>query len=176
MKARDKNHITTIDDEHIKLILENLVETPIYYFIKFLHLTAFRRAEALKLKWEQVDFKNNIIRVITYKDNQREDTFPLVTSDGQLKNMLEEMYKNKTTDYVFNLNMHANTILQILRKSTKHLDLPHYTIHDIRRTTISKWATKVGAIELTKLARHRSIRTTMQYYINIDMKAIGLKI
>lgn len=176
LKDRDKNHITIVKDEHMKLILENLAETPIYNFIRFLKYTAFRRSEALRLKWSQIDFDNDVIYVITYKDNQRQDTFPLNVANGELREMLKEMLKNKTGDAVFDLKMYDDTVLKLFQKRLNDIGLPKYTLHDIRRTAISYWATKLLPNQLIKLSRHKDIKTAMKYYIHIEVSDIGAKV
>ena len=176
LKERDKKHITIIKDEHMKLILEALAETPIYNFIRFLKYTAFRRTEAFKLKWSQIDFDNDVINVITYKDNQRQDVFPLNVSNGELRKMLKDMLKKKTGDLVFDLKMYDDTPLKIFQRKVFNLNLPKYTLHDMRRTTISNWAAKLLPNELIKLSRHKDIKTAMKYYINLEVSEIGAKV
>lgn len=176
MKERDKAHITIIPQEEMDIILEHLKGSKVYNFIRFISYTGFRRNEAKYLKWQQVDFKNNVIKVITFKDNEREDVFPLNIGNGELKSILEEMYKLRKGDYVFDQTMHEDTMIRIFQRTLTELNLPKYTLHDIRRTCISRWATKLNPIELTKLARHKNVKTSMQYYINLDIEEIGNKV
>jgi integrase len=40
------------------------------------------------------------------------------------------------------------------------------SVHDLRRSFCSRWAKKVTTAVLMQLARHRSITTTMRYYVH----------
>lgn len=187
LKRRDKKYIRTIPDEHFSLILDYLKEHNInlYRFICFLKYTGFRLNEALQLTWEQIKFDENVISMINYKDNSKNEIFPMNIANGELKTLLSE-FKQDTGKLFIKLN--AEWIRQPFQHSIQKInenkskednnwkEIPNYTLHDIRRTAISKWAKKLSPLELTKIARHKDVQTTLKYYINLDMNDIADKL
>lgn len=183
LKSRKTQNIQTISKEHMDIFLPELKKSnlELYNFINFLRLTGFRKEEALQLKWSQIDLKKKLIKVITYKDNEREDLFPLNLNGGELLSFLTELEKSKIDDKVFHLK--SEWILQpfqkLIEKINKKLkedkkeEMPRYNLHDFRRTFGSYWAPKVSQIQLMKLMRHKDISTTLNFYISLDILAIG---
>ncbi|MDZ7763241.1 MAG: tyrosine-type recombinase/integrase [Melioribacteraceae bacterium] len=55
---------------------------------------------------------------------------------------------------------------------------PHYTLHELRKTFISRLVNsgKFSIFDIQKIARHKDIRTTQKSYIELDMKRIGTNI
>ena len=47
------------------------------------------------------------------------------------------------------------------------------TAHDLRRAFGTRWATKIMPVVLMKLMRHKSIDTTMKYYVDIEEDAMA---
>jgi len=185
LKRREKKYITIIPDEHFNLILDYLRENNVelFRFIFFIKHTGFRLNEALQLEWEQIKFKQKIISLTTYKDNQRNDIFPLNIENGTLINFL--LTFKKDSGKVFSVNQWAVKFFQKAiesinlekKKADKNFkDIPKYTIHDIRRTFGSKYADRLMPIELMKLMRHKDITTTLRYYVNMQMTDIAEKL
>ena len=119
----------------------------------------------------------------TFKDNNRNDIFPLNIENGILLKFLKSFRKN--SGRVFEVNQWAVKNFQKAiesinteKKKTdkKFKDIPKYTIHDIRRTFGSKYANRLMPIELMKLMRHKELSTTLRYYVNIQMTDIAEKL
>ncbi len=185
LKRREKKYITIIPDEHFDLILTYLKELNIelYRFIVFIRYTGFRLTEALMLEWQQIKFSQKLISLTTFKDNNRNDIFPLNIENGALINFLLPF--KKESGKVFNTDQWAvkkfqkaiESINTEKKEADKNfIDIPKYTIHDIRRTFGSKYANKLMPIELMKLMRHKDITTTLRYYVNIQMTDIADKL
>lgn len=173
LKARKKQKIVTIPDEHWEKILPELKRQNIelYNYIFFLKCSGFRKQEALSQRWSDVYFDKDILVVTTFKDNSNEEIHPLNLRNNELKRHLLEMKENKVDEYLFHLN--NVDIIKRFQKVLEELELPKYTLHDIRRTFGSYWATRITQIQLMKLMRHKSIETTLKYYISIDILKIG---
>lgn len=61
--------------------------------------------------------------------------------------------------------------------SRDHRGNPHYAgAHDLRRSFGNRWAPDVEPPILQRMMRHRSITTTMQYYVDLHAHQIGEKI
>src|ERR1035437_5501595 len=79
VKVKSINHpIHTIPDDDFNIILKYLKGKNIngYNFIKFLKLTGCRLSEGINMKWENVDFRKNLIYINNTKEH-RIDTFPM---------------------------------------------------------------------------------------------------
>ena len=57
------------------------------------------------------------------------------------------------------------------RKGQPHIK--YASAHDLRRSFATRWATKVMPSTLQKIMRHRSITTTMAYYVDQESEAVG---
>jgi integrase len=183
LKRKDSKFITTIKDEHMKLILEYLKKnnTELYRFINFLRLTGFRLNEGLQLEWNQIKWKENVISLTTFKDNNRNDIFPLEIERGELKRFLLSFKQENGKMFKLNreyiLKPFQKCIVAINKeqkeKNKKWIDIPRYTIHEIRKSFGSKYASKLKPISLMKLMRHSNIETTLRYYIQLDVVDIA---
>ena len=69
----------------------------------------------------------------------------------------------------FSLNT-AKKIVDKIGKESEIMvnDSKYVTAHDLRRTFATKWALKVHPIVLKAMMRHKTMATTMQYYVDID--------
>ena len=47
------------------------------------------------------------------------------------------------------------------------------SVHDLRRAFCSRWASKVMPAVLQKLARHRSVTTTLKYYVSLESDEVA---
>lgn len=186
LKRKDAKYIVTIPDEHLDLILNYMKDykPELYRLLFFLKQTGFRLGEAVSLTWEQIKWKENVIDMVTHKDNNRSDLFPLNINNGVLKDFLLSF--KLESGKIFNVNQHyvleefQRTINKINKEYSKEdsnfKKLPKYTIHQFRKTAISRWAKILSPMELTTLARHKDVSTTMRYYINIGVNDIANKI
>jgi integrase len=130
-------------------------------------LTGLRVTEALNFKREHIDWNNNIIFINNSKAN-RQEQFPIYT---ELKKFLYQMLENGEW-YIGN----RKSVLDSFQRTCSKLKLKRYKLHDIRRTFISRYATKLNPIELKAIARHSDIKTTLSSYVSLDMNAIGDKL
>ena len=170
-KSRQKKMITTIPEKHIKKVLKYLEKEneKLYKFIYFLYLTGLRVNEALQLTWKDIHFDKELISLITYKDQERPDLFP-VNIDVNIVPFLKSFQKKEGK--LFDLSIHY--LLKPFQKALTKCKLPKYTLHDLRRTFASRYATKIERpIELQTLMRHKKIDTTLRYYVEIDILQIG---
>ena len=163
-----KNINIYIDKDYRKLKLYLYIHNKEQYrFIHFLYLTGFRRSEALNIKWQDVDFRDKIIRLKNTKEH-RIDIFPLYP---ELLQFLQQF--KKKDGRIFNYSKDG---LKFYQRALDRLNLPKYSLHDLRRKFGTRMAEKgLSPYELTKIMRHRSIKTSMKYYINIDIRDIGNK-
>lgn len=160
---------TIIPDTHFNLICGQLKENNIHYLIKFLYHTGCRISEALVVTKKDIDFENNVL-IIHNQKAHRKDIFPLYP---ELTSLLKAYISTHGDDLLFNYN--RRYVLDTFRKASDKLSLPKYTLHDIRRTFITKYSKILSPLELLKVSRHTDISTTLKHYINQDIQSIGNK-
>lgn len=138
-----------------------------YNLIKFLVLTGFRKMEALHLQWHQIDMSTKTIYLENTKA-KRTDVFPIYP---ELEKLINKIPKRGSKVFAY-----TDKGLKFYNKTIKLLKLKHYSIHDLRRKFGTTMAEKgLTPYELQRVMRHQNIKTTMQYYINIDMANIASK-
>jgi len=159
-----------IPDEHLHKLLwylrvHNLNQ---YCLVKFLLLTGFRRNEVLSLTWNDIDLNEKIIKVKTTKD-KRVDSFPIY---DRLEKLLALIPKSK--DKLLNYSKDG---LKFWYRALEKLNLPKYSLHDLRRKFGTIQAQNgMSPYKLQKLMRHKDIRTTLKYYVDVDIRKIAPEI
>lgn len=163
-----KKKPVAIPDNDLEFILTELKSRSknLYDLIYFLSISGFRIGEAISPRWENIDFNENIIRFRNQKA-KREDTFPL------LKVILEH-FKNMGIQKFGNVFAYRSTSVAVYyRIQKKAWGEPRYNVHQLRKTFISRMAgLKMSPLDVQKLARHFSITTTQEYYIEDQTERI----
>lgn len=153
--------IIDVAPEHIKPI----IYTAIY--------TGMRRGNILKLKWQDIDFENNIIH-IKIKNNRIEGgkphNVPLATD---LKDILLKL--PRINEYVFNYkNKPIKDIKTAWHTIFKQANLPYQKFHNLRHTAITWIIQKTGnPVIAQKIVGHTDIKTTMLYTHPEDIEKIN---
>lgn len=124
--------------------------------------TGLRKSELLTLRWQDLDFKNRMLRVERSKNGERRD-IPMTTI---VHDLLREIPRRVDTPYVF-----ANTdgAPQQYLKTTwntaiRKAKLNDFTFHDLRHTFASTLIMNgVDIRTVQTLLGHKSIIMTMRY-------------
>ncbi len=129
--------------------------------------SALRRGEILKLRWQDIDFENNLILVLgTHTKTERERTAPL---SERTKVELENIKSLSPSERIFPFAEFKHSF-NTAKKIAKIDDL-HF--HDLRRTAITRWIQNGTPLPLAgKLAGHTQLQTTLKYYVNNDATSI----
>lgn len=157
--------IVTFPEEDLEKVLAAAPETMRQQW-EFLLLSGFRVGESCALKWEDVDFKEDVIRIWNEKE-ERWDYFPM---DQVLRRFMEELPRDHDP-YVFAYR----NVWWVSRKmalTIKKLKLKSgLRLHRLRTTFISRLVNSgLSESEVMHLSRHRSITTTHKYYAAFDQK------
>lgn len=142
------------------------------FAFKFLYKSGFRLGEAARLNYE--DIQNGIIYVKNRKAN-RIDQYPLKPVQKLLDMQKIEQYRLKKNISHSVLGFKSTNGFYRMRKKMREEFNGQYTLKGLRSTFATRWAYKLTPYELQKLMRHTDIRTTMKYYVGIDIKSIGRK-
>jgi integrase len=144
--------------------------------IQVIYFTAGRISEVLNLKWDDINFEHNWIRLWTRKrrgGELQEDKLPMV---GNLYRILEHRWhkRNKLTPYVFHnedgtkftYHQKGHTI----KKACEKANVKPFGFHAIRHHVASILADsgKASISQIQKMLRHKRITTTDNYIKTLD--------
>jgi integrase len=141
-------------------------------FIMFLLLTALRRNEAGRLKWENIDFENKTLTIPAgFNKSKRPHVLPLTPI---LLAILESRFEGrKHSDYVFP-GRDSNKSINEPRQTLLHMRNImgwHWLLHDLRRTALSA-AEKAGVpyLAIQKIANHSVNQRVTDRYLILDVE------
>lgn len=157
-----------------------------YKFVYFLWLTGCRPSEAVALKWENVDLKNN---KIVFKEGEvlasgkkiqklgtktvMQRKFPI---NEELKNLLTTIYHNE--GYVFTGQNGQQISHQALRRMwinlLKSMGLKHRNLYQLRHTMISYHANNDYPIHKLAELVGNSEKIIKEHYLKLDIERINL--
>ncbi len=123
-------------------------------YVELLLHTGMRREEGLRLKWEDIDFRRNILYVVKSKSKQTR-MIPLSRRAKEiLLSLGEELFAGFTTNLV------THKFIYFCKKA----GLVGFKLHSIRHTHATKLIDAgVDVLTVSKLLGHADIKTTMIY-------------
>ena len=168
-KTRNRN-VEVMTDEELTEILKYFKNRNIdhYNLIKFLVLTGFRISEAISLYW--VDIKNDYI-IIKNKKGKRRDIFPIT---DEIREHVRNIPNTQNREHVFHYSS-VSSARHLGRKISK-LTNGRYSFHSFRKKFGTECAKTLMPAELKEVMRHNDIRTTMEFYVGLNIIKIGEKL
>jgi len=161
------------DDGDLAVILDYLKnhDRKKYYFILFLLFTGFRISTALEVDWKNIDFENGFIIAKNVK-RDRDFFFPITDDVLWLLKEIGLQKEGKVFDYKIESLKSYGKLLK--RMEIKGVISKHYTLHQLRKTFITKLLENGLAIHKVRaLADHKDISTTLKYYAAVNVKKMG---
>jgi integrase len=162
------------------------------HFLRGLWLSGFRLSESLLLSWDKsslfaVDFSGRYPQIRISAKAQKNRKNELWRMPPDFAQFLLETPKEDRTGHVFKMHGQycgtqrgrsavGNCIGDIGKAAgivTCPIKPSFATANDFRRSFGTRWAPKVMPAVLQKLMRHASIKTTMQYYVDIEADDIA---
>jgi integrase len=125
--------------------------------------SGMRRGEMFKLRWQDIDFENNLIRIVgTHTKTERERIAPLSKrAKDELEN-LKAITKGENPFPFCDIKRSFATA-----KRLAGIDDLHF--HDLRRTAITRWIQQGTSLAFAgKFAGHSQLQTTMKHYTATD--------
>jgi len=166
--------IKIIPMEELEEILPLLRDTNYehYKIIMMFLLTGMRASELTRLTYEDIDFKKKILHIRNNKGH-RIDQFPLYP---KLFNFLLENFEIKEGKVFDRKDRHSfkfwNRFLAGTNIEKKTFN--HYSIHTLRKTFITMIVNGgMNVFDVSKMARHRDIRTTLKSYAAAEIDRMG---
>jgi len=125
--------------------------------------SGMRKGEILKLRWSDIDFVKNNIRVIAeHTKTERERLAPLSERAKHELHWIKEITEGASPFPFSDFKRSFATAKRLAKLEDLHF-------HDLRRTAVTRWIQ--NGVPLTvagKLAGHASLETTNRHYINTD--------
>ena len=160
-------------------------------FLKGLWLSGLRRSEAMRLSWDRdtlfsVDMRGEYPRFRIRKGGQKNKRAQLAPMTPEFIDFLMALPTRE--GFVFNptgrigrftsdgVGKCVAAIGEAAEIITDEAEGRHATCHDFRRSFGDRWARKVMPADLKELMRHRSIETTMKYYVGRDVDDITARL
>lgn len=147
--------------------------------LAYLHLAA-RKSELLRLRWEDVDFENQKVRLGTRKRRGGSLEYDLLPMTKELFDVLLIHRQSAKTDWVFpNLETgepmvsRQRHMIQICKKA----EVKHFGLHAIRHLTASILAQEdVPMVTIQRILRHKNLTTTERYIRGLEPVRPALEI
>lgn len=157
LKSNNKKHLEKSNKEHYRLI-------------SMLLLTGLRISECLALNFNDIDFRDNLIRVRNEKTH-RIDYLPLYK---ELKEFILSEWPEREGKL---FNYKSRHSLKFFDRLLKKENLPNYSFHTLRKTFISKLINSgMSVYDVMTLARHKDIKTTLNHYTAAELQRMGKQI
>jgi integrase len=157
--------------------------------LRGLFWSGLRLGEALRLTWDwstgsdlAVDMKAEypVYRIFAAGEKGARDR--ILPIAPEFVRMLRRVPLDQRHGLVFGLNVNVVTAVRIISTACRlagivvDRDQSNATAHDLRRSFGSRWASRVTPAELQILMRHKSIETTMKYYVELDAISLGFRL
>lgn len=129
--------------------------------------SGMRRGEILKLRWEDIDFQAELIRILgTHTKTERERLAPLTRRSMAELYRVREFTPGDCPFPFSDFKRSWATAKEIAGIEDLHL---HLHFHDLRRAAITRWIMQGNPIALAgKIAGHTNLETTMKHYTSAD--------
>ena len=179
-----------LSDKEILAIENHILSRKLYYKYGFLIslYTGLRIGELLALKWQDIDFENNSLKVnatacdIVFNNQIQhlEDKPKTLTSEReipltrQLKTLLKDLKKHSNGDYVISTKKGNRVQVRSYQESFSRLltklKIKHYGFHSLRHTFATRCNIYGMDIKtLSELLGHSSPSITLKVYVHTDI-------
>ena len=140
--------------EEIKTLLDECQKPYLKLFVIIALHTGMRKNEILRLRWQDIDFENELIQLSDSKSGERAD----IIMNSTVKRYLEEFPVEG--EKVFPVN----DLKKSFKGALKRAKINDFRIHDLRHTFASHLVMSGTPLATVKeLMRHKVIKMTLRY-------------
>lgn len=176
-------------EEEIKIFLGTIKNDKIYYPPIFFALnTGCRIGEVCGLRWQDIDFKNNIIKIRKQRNDKKELVDPKTSAAIrnvpmflQTKKLLLDIYKendNNPDDFVFKttrgepftpINLTKSFTYRVEKCVKEYPEVKKITFHGLRHTFVTHMVLKhnIPLYYVSKIIGHEKVSTTSNIYFHL---------
>jgi len=150
-KEESISAIHSLDNPHLKAMIILAIDS------------GMRRGEIFKLRWQDIDFDNNLIRIVgTHTKTERERIAPLSQRAKDELEMLKKITSGENPFPFIDIKRSVATAKRLAKIEDLHF-------HDLRRTAITRWLQQGTSLAFAgKFAGHSQLQTTMKHYTSTD--------
>ena len=163
-------------EEFVKLITQaGEEERPLMIVLAY---TAARIDEALRLKWEDVNFEHGFIRLWTRKTKDGAYRGREIPMRGFMKGFMLDLWEKRTQDQWVFWNVKTRSRFQhrpkLMGSLCHRLGIPQYGFHSIRHFVSSYLLDreKIGKPTVGRMLGHQSLSTTDIYAHSINVNSV----
>jgi integrase len=148
---REVTATISVDNPHLKAMIILALDS------------GMRRGEIFKLRWQDIDFENNLIRIVgTHTKTERERIAPLSQRAKDEIGKIKEISKGEHPFPFTDIKRSFATAKRLAGVEDLHF-------HDLRRTAITRWLHQGTSLAFAgKFAGHSQLQTTMKHYTSTD--------
>lgn len=160
-KLNELSRIKTLDDGDIQKLISGATNKLTRDLITFLIYTGCRKGEALNLKWDDVDLKNDVIAIKGTKTKY--DRY--IPISEPLKELLRGIDEVQDCLYVFERNgAKISDFKRSFKTACRSARLKDFRIHDLRHVFASKMVMSGASLYVTgELLGHKTTQMTKRY-------------
>ena len=160
-KLNELSRLKTLSDDDINKLILGATNKLTRDLITFLIYTGCRKGEALNLKWDDVDLKNDVIAIKGTKTKY--DRY--IPISKALKELLSGIKRKQDCLYVFNnKGAKLGNFRRSFMTACRNARLKDLRIHDLRHVFASKMVMNGTSLYITgELLGHRTTQMTKRY-------------
>lgn len=168
-----------ITDADFQRLLEHAPTPGWKLLIAFAWHCGLRRCEAMEVCGQNIDLERHTVLIPSNKGNDADAAAIIPPAlDAMLRRTYPDGIPNGRliTDVPADERVVSNEFRRKIATAAKVLGGGLgglCTLHDLRRNYGSRWAAKVPAQVLQRMMRHANISTTMSYYADAELAAVG---
>lgn len=192
--------ILPIPKNDFDIIYSHASQDPrMHAYVEILGIIGPRGGEVLALTWDDVDFEKLTINLTkTLKDRNSEDIVignrkthdELLVPFTERTQIILQEWKNAESLLHSQYRQHKNLIFpdknggyKDLRNNRrdwaqflKSISMPHYNLHRLRKTAFSRFAEVASPGLLRAYSGHKSVSTTLDFYVSIEEDVVRQKL
>lgn len=162
--VREKGKALTLEEQN--KFLKSISKNKIKNLYRFYLLTGCRKSEALKIKFEHIDFNKKMITIPGTKTELSFRTIPLFPETEKI--VLHQFEKFKSQSFVFPYKL---SMVESNWKRLKNKENFNFRIHDLRHTFATRLLEKGVSLKLIqKWLGHSKLETTASIYMHVTDK------
>ncbi|MDA8053893.1 MAG: tyrosine-type recombinase/integrase [Deltaproteobacteria bacterium] len=160
-RLNELSRLKTLSDDDIQKLIAGATNKLTRDLITFLIYTGCRKGEALNLKWDDVDLKNDVIAVKGTKTKYDRH----VPISKPLKELLKGVERSQDVLYAFNKNgARLTDFKRSFKTACRNAGLKDLRIHDLRHIFASKLVMNGASLYITgELLGHKTPAMTKKY-------------
>lgn len=155
-------------------------------FFVFLLYTGLRKGEIAALTWDDIDFKNNLIKVnkaISFDTNKgtkkgtKTDANRIIPILDKIRPILETRANKKESKYVFykqDKDQLSDIAIKRMLESFKKETGVEFSLHQLRHTFCTMlYYSGISTKKAQQLMGHKSLKVTLEIYTHLDEEQEG---